>query len=106
MNKISLSNRPLLLCICLILGLSVLAAAFLAGNMQDSRDVPQPDGWDMGLALNIPEDLNPDPNVLEIELEARVTEMEIIPGTTTPVWTYNGVLPGPLIRAKVGDRVI
>jgi FtsP/CotA-like multicopper oxidase with cupredoxin domain len=44
--------------------------------------------------------------VLEVELEARVANVEILPGTTTPAWTYNGQLPGPLLRTKVGDRVI
>jgi FtsP/CotA-like multicopper oxidase with cupredoxin domain len=58
------------------------------------------------LALSIPEDLNPDPNILEIELEAQIVDMEIIEGHTTPVWTYGGTLPGPLIKAKVGDTVI
>jgi len=69
-------------------------------------DVEQPEGWDDDLALAIPEDLNPDPNILEIELEAKITDIEIIEGTTTPVWTYGGTLPGPLIKAKVGDTVI
>ena len=44
--------------------------------------------------------------MLEIELEARVADVEILPGTTTPAWTYNGTVPGPMIRAKLGDRVI
>ena len=68
--------------------------------------VSQPESWDDDLALLVPEDINPDPNILEIELDARIVEMEIIPGTKTPVWTYGGSLPGPLIRAKVGDRLI
>lgn len=73
---------------------------------QTALDVEQPEGWDDDLALAIPEDLNPDPNILEIELEAKITDIEIIKGTTTPVWTYGGTLPGPLIKAKVGDTVI
>jgi FtsP/CotA-like multicopper oxidase with cupredoxin domain len=51
-------------------------------------------------------DLAADPNTLEIELTARIAELEIVPGTTTSAWTYNGTLPGPLLRAKVGDRLI
>src|SRR5690606_9230598 len=47
-----------------------------------------------------------DPDVIELELEARITHMELVPGTQTPVWTYNGSLPGPLIKAKVGDQII
>ncbi len=63
-------------------------------------------GWDNELSLAEPADLNPDPHVLELELEASVTELELLAGTRTPVWTYNGTLPGPLLRAKVGDRLI
>ena len=29
-----------------------------------------------------------------------------MPGTKTLAWTYNGTVPGPLIRARVGDRVV
>lgn len=72
----------------------------------DALDVAQPDGWDDDLALNVPVDMNPDPDILEIELEAKVADIEFIPGHETPAWTYGGTVPGPLIRAKVGDRVI
>jgi len=71
-----------------------------------AHEVSQPDGWADELAMAVPQDLNPDPHVLEIELEAKVANLEIAPGKTTAVWTYNGTLPGPMIRAKVGDRVI
>jgi FtsP/CotA-like multicopper oxidase with cupredoxin domain len=69
-------------------------------------DVSQPEGWDDDLPLVIPADLNPDPNILEIELEAKLADIEFIPGSPTRTWTYNGAVPGPLIRAKMGDRVI
>jgi FtsP/CotA-like multicopper oxidase with cupredoxin domain len=71
-----------------------------------SRDVDQPEGWDDELALPPAVDINPDPDIVEIELQASVTQLEIVPGVLTPAWTYNGSLPGPLIRAKVGDRII
>jgi FtsP/CotA-like multicopper oxidase with cupredoxin domain len=74
--------------------------------VQRAADVPQPAGWDAELAMPAAPDLNPDPNVLEVELEARVEEIEILPGTKTPAWTYNGSVPGPFLRAKLGDRVI
>ena len=32
--------------------------------------------------------------------------MEVAPGTKVNAWTYDGHLPGPLIRAHVGDRII
>jgi FtsP/CotA-like multicopper oxidase with cupredoxin domain len=69
-------------------------------------DVPQPDGWDDDLKLREAPDSNPDPRVVEIELEAKVADVEWLPGKTTPAWTYNGSVPGPLIRARIGDRLI
>jgi FtsP/CotA-like multicopper oxidase with cupredoxin domain len=71
-----------------------------------ARDVSQPAGWADELAMPIPVDLSPDPNVLEIEIEARIADIEIVPGFKTPAWTYNGTVPGPMIRAKLGDRLI
>jgi FtsP/CotA-like multicopper oxidase with cupredoxin domain len=73
---------------------------------QHALDVPQPEGWDDDIALAVAEDINPDPDIVEINLEAKITDIEIVPGHPTPVWAYNGSLPGPLIRAKVGDKVI
>src|SRR5690606_36654496 len=74
-------------------GLAIIAFCALSacdiGPPPGALDVGQPEGWADQLAMNIPVDLDPAPDVLEIELEARVTDMEIIPGKTTPVWTYN-----------------
>jgi FtsP/CotA-like multicopper oxidase with cupredoxin domain len=89
----------------LLSALLVLLPA-LVGAQDRASQVPQPDGWDSDLALRQPADHNPDPHILEIDLEAVVTNMEIVPGKTTPVWTYNGLLPGPLIKLDVGDRLI
>lgn len=52
------------------------------------------------------EDHNPDPRVVEVELEARSSEVELRHGVSTRVWAYDGRVPGPLIQARVGDRVI
>jgi FtsP/CotA-like multicopper oxidase with cupredoxin domain len=73
---------------------------------QSSLEVSQPDGWNKDVALTEVKDINPDPHILEFNLEAKITNLEILPGHQTPVWTYNGSLPGPLIRAKVGDKII
>lgn len=50
-------------------------------------------------------DLEPAPDVVEISLEAKVSEISIAPGRSTRMWTYNGQLPGPRIEARVGDTV-
>ncbi|HEX22342.1 MAG TPA: multicopper oxidase family protein, partial [Chromatiales bacterium] len=56
--------------------------------------------------LQVAEDINPDPGIVEINLEAREDYVEIIPGVPSKVYTYNGSVPGPLIRGKVGDTLI
>ncbi len=51
-------------------------------------------------------DINPDPKVVEVNLEAVVTQVEYIPGVMTEVWSYNGVVPGPTINVKVGQTLV
>src|SRR3954447_17046034 len=41
--------------------------------------------------------------VREYTLVARDTEIEIAPGVFFPAWTYNGTVPGPVLRATEGD---
>ena len=66
----------------------------------------QPVGWDDGVRIPAADDMNPDPNIVEVALQARMTPMSFVSGGPTTVWTYNGQVPGPLIRARVGNRVI
>lgn len=93
--------------------LAILASALLLaacgrnGEPQlTALEVDQPDGWDDELGLTLPVDLNPDPDILEIELESKLADIEFREGLTTPAWTYGGTVPGPFIRAKVGDTII
>lgn len=58
------------------------------------------------LSLATAPDMNPDPNVLEVNLEAREADKSYGAGPTTRVWTYNGTVPGPFFDAKVGDRLV
>lgn len=90
----------------LVLAVSAWLTLRHNGTPLHASQVAQPDGWDDELALAAAPDINPDPAIIEIELEARIEELEIVPGVRTAVWTYNGSLPGPLIRAQVGDRLI
>src|SRR6185436_8430349 len=73
---------------------------------QESVQPVQPAGWDAALRLPEAPDLNPDPRIVEINLEARPASVEIAPGERVEAWTYNGGLPGPLIHVNVGDRLI
>lgn len=54
----------------------------------------------------VAKDINPDPHIVEVNLEARVTRHQFVPGPPTTVFTYNGSLPGPAIEANVGDMLI
>ena len=80
---------------------SVVAATASAGPASLA-----PTGWDTDVRLGEAQDLNPDPKILEINLTAKQASVEVAPGKRVNAWTYDGGLPGPLIRAKLGDRLI
>lgn len=53
------------------------------------------------------EDLNPDPNVVEVNLRAVPNTLGISGSRTVRgMYTFNGLYPGPLLQAKKGDRII
>lgn len=50
--------------------------------------------------------LKPAPGGTEHHIEIRADDtvvQEVAPGTRQRVWTFNGTLPGPVLRGKVGD---
>ncbi|EYF05096.1 multicopper oxidase family protein [Chondromyces apiculatus] len=56
--------------------------------------------------LTPPEDLNPDPHILEVDLVARPNAVALLSGDLTEMLNYNGQFPGPLLHARVGDRIV
>lgn len=46
-----------------------------------------------------------DDGVLQWELTASVIEWETEPGTVVEAYAHNGMVPGPQLRAEVGDTV-
>lgn len=78
----------------------------LGGVAHAGNDSRQPDGWDARLKVAEARDRNPDPRILEIDIDARVAPVEYAPGKKVDAWTYNGGIPGPTIRLNVGDRLI
>jgi len=46
-----------------------------------------------------------DGNVKVYDLTCKVVQWETEPGKKVTAWTYNGVIPGPQIRCREGDRV-
>lgn len=83
----------------------ILLSIAVWANAQTSNALA-PAGWDSQIRLIEPQDKNPDPRILEIDITAKVTTVEVAPGKRVNAWTYNGGLPGPFVRARVGDRLI
>ncbi len=46
------------------------------------------------------------PAVREFILEAKESTIELYPGKSVTMWTFNDMVPGPLIRVREGDRVL
>ena len=84
----------------------ILLALCLLTPVDTTAQSLAPSGWDAGLKLTEAADLNPDPKVVEVALTAQLAELEVAPGKRVRAWTYNGGLPGPLIKTRVGDRLI
>ncbi|HUI87581.1 MAG TPA: copper-containing nitrite reductase [Anaerolineales bacterium] len=60
--------------------------------VRDPSDLPGPLG-DRG------------PTAVRIDLEAEEVVGQLADGTTYPYWTFNGKVPGPFFRVRVGDTV-
>ncbi len=41
----------------------------------------------------------------EFDITAAIIDWEVAPGRIVQAWAYNGMVPGPMIRVQVGDRV-
>ena len=50
--------------------------------------------------------MNPDPNVFETTLISNETTVDLGNGVTAHAQAFNGAIPGPTFRLKVGDTVI
>ena len=87
----------------MLLRLSIFVCLFLP--VVASAQSLAPAGWSDGLQLKEAADRNPDAKVVEVDLVAKLADVEVA-GKRVRAWTYDGGLPGPLIKARVGDRVI
>lgn len=60
--------------------------------VRDPTDVPPPVG-------------DREPTVVRVDLETKEVVGQLADGTTYTYWTFNGKVPGPFIRVRVGDTV-
>jgi FtsP/CotA-like multicopper oxidase with cupredoxin domain len=56
--------------------------------------------------VSVVTDVNPDPNIVETTIVAGPAVVDIGGGLMASVLTFNGTVPGPEFRLKVGDTVI
>lgn len=84
---------------------AAVAAVVSACSFSSSTSAPPSDAWG-SVDLVSPQDENPDPNVLEVRIDAAEITKSYAGGAPAKVWAYNGTVPGPLLDVKVGDRVI
>lgn len=68
------------------------AAATGADIVRDPTDLPGPIG-------------DREPQTVRYELETVELEGQLADGTTYTYWTFNGKVPGPMMRVRVGDTV-
>jgi FtsP/CotA-like multicopper oxidase with cupredoxin domain len=66
----------------------------------------QPANWDSEIKLREAVDTNPDPHIVEVNIEAKIARVRYAPDGEVDAWTYNGDIPGPLIRVRAWDRLI
>lgn len=98
-----------------------LTAVFTAcgGSARDNRRAQGSAGALLASELELPEPFTvplPIPEVLEptrtdadtdyYQITQRAAELEILPGTTTQVWGYNGTVPGPTLVSEKGRRTV
>jgi FtsP/CotA-like multicopper oxidase with cupredoxin domain len=84
------------------IGLLALVAA--AAALTQMRPAATSDGNPYSVPLL--EDTNPDPKIFEATIIAMPAAVDVGRGLTASVLTFNGTVPGPELRMKVGDTVI
>jgi len=79
----------------------------LIGNVQPENQVSMKDVADISRdPSDIPPPIgNRPPKLVKVYLEAKELDGKLDDGTVYRYWTFNGKIPAPFIRAKVGDHV-
>jgi len=54
---------------------------------------------------SFPRDASPNGQVVDFEFTAAPTEVELFPGHQTRVWAYDGSVPGPTLRIRLGQTL-
>ena len=83
---------------------TICLLGFAGCGAQEPEPTGQPRDWKAAVALAEASDRNPDPHVVEVEIEARVASVELRPGLTTEAWTYEAGRVESRASAKAPGR--
>ena len=89
--------------LCALIGIFVGAATW-AGTCVPGDIIPASTSHTVRPAIAV--DINPDPNIVEVNITARPVSWDFAVGNLTEIWAYNDVLPGPTIEVNIGDTLI
>jgi FtsP/CotA-like multicopper oxidase with cupredoxin domain len=80
----------------------ILVLAIVLAACERSVTPPDPASE---VALAYPVEASPNGTVRSFEITAAPTELPLIDGGTLRVWAYNGTVPGPSLRIKLGETL-
>ena len=79
---------------------AVTTASPYADTLSFDPNAAPPDGFEARDPRLAPA---PDQDVHEVTIRASQVEGEVAPGVTQELWTFDDMVPGPVLRGKVGD---
>ncbi len=79
----------------------IVGVAFLLGNPLKATAVEAK----LAFAPNVPAPLNRKATTVKIEMETIEVKGKLADGVEYNFWTFNGTVPGPMVRIKEGDTV-
>jgi FtsP/CotA-like multicopper oxidase with cupredoxin domain len=85
---------------------SLFAISLVASFVSRGGDAALASSDDSPYTVPLVEDINPDPDIVETTIVAQAAGVDIGTGSDVSVLTFNGTIPGPEFRLKVGDTVI
>ena len=101
MHQNRLMRAATALSLPIVLAVGLLAAGSTPGTAEETKAVS---------IVRAPTDLPPpiswrEPKTVQVALETIELMGQLADGTTYRYWTFNGKVPGPMVRVRVGDTV-
>ena len=81
-------------------------AAPAPSDQHHEHGTPAPSAAAVPTAPSVLQNLSSTPNTVEVNLTAAPATVRLGPSAATPVYAYNGQVPGPTLEVREGDRVI